>query len=69
MRPDDLWNSGRDGKLMWFAPPENPNYQRSVSGIRPDLWAVLAINAAMFAVEIGAGLAAGSAGERMQRRR
>jgi Co/Zn/Cd efflux system component len=25
------------------------------------LWAVLAINAAMFAVEIGAGLAAGSA--------
>src|SRR3954471_6384843 len=32
----------------------NPSYRRA-------LWAVLAINAAMFAVEIGAGVAAGSA--------
>jgi Co/Zn/Cd efflux system component len=32
----------------------NPSYRRV-------LWAVLAINAAMFLVEIGAGLAAGSA--------
>ena len=32
----------------------NPGYRRA-------LWAVLAINAAMFAVEIGAGVAAGSA--------
>ena len=30
-------------------------------GLRRALWLVLAINAAMFAVEIGAGLAAGSA--------
>jgi hypothetical protein len=30
-------------------------------GYRRALWLVLAINAAMFAVEIGAGLAAGSA--------
>jgi Co/Zn/Cd efflux system component len=33
----------------------------SVAGYRRVLWAVLAINAAMFAVEIGAGLMAGSA--------
>jgi Co/Zn/Cd efflux system component len=34
---------------------------RSVSHYKRVLWAVLAINAAMFAVEIGAGLVAGSA--------
>jgi Co/Zn/Cd efflux system component len=34
---------------------------RGNSGYRRVLWAVLAINAVMFAVEIGAGLAAGSA--------
>src|ERR1043166_5886866 len=33
----------------------------SIAGYRRVLWAVLAINAAMFAVEIGAGLIAGSA--------
>jgi Co/Zn/Cd efflux system component len=35
--------------------------QRSDPAYRGVLWAVLAINAAMFAIEIGAGLAAGSA--------
>jgi Co/Zn/Cd efflux system component len=39
-------------------PGADPARQR---GYRRVLWAVLAINAAMFAVEIGAGLAAGSA--------
>src|SRR6185295_15826474 len=34
---------------------------QDVAAYRRVLWAVLAINAAMFAVEIGAGLAAGSA--------
>jgi Co/Zn/Cd efflux system component len=34
---------------------------RANSGYRQMLWVVLAINAAMFAVEIGAGLASGSA--------
>ena len=38
-----------------------PDPHRGDAGYRRVLWAVLAINAAMFAVEIGAGLAAGSA--------
>jgi Co/Zn/Cd efflux system component len=37
------------------------NPQRGNEGYRRVLWAVLAINAAMFAVEVAAGLAAGSA--------
>jgi Co/Zn/Cd efflux system component len=40
-------------------PPRDP--QRGNQGYRRVLWAVLAINAIMFMVEIGAGLAAGSA--------
>jgi Co/Zn/Cd efflux system component len=35
--------------------------ERNVAAFRRVLWVVLAINAAMFAVEIGAGVAAGSA--------
>lgn len=42
-------------------PPLNLDSNRGNAGYRRVLWAVLAINAAMFAVEIGAGLAAGSA--------
>ncbi len=38
-----------------------PDPQRGNAGYRRVLWAVLAINAAMFFIEIGAGLAAGSA--------
>ena len=38
-----------------------PDSHRGNRAFRRVLWAVLAINAAMFAVEIGAGLAAGSA--------
>jgi Co/Zn/Cd efflux system component len=38
-----------------------PDPNRNNPGYRRVLWAVLAINAAMFLVEIGAGLAAGSA--------
>jgi Co/Zn/Cd efflux system component len=38
-----------------------PDPQRGNETYRRILWAVLVINAAMFAVEIGAGLAAGSA--------
>ena len=38
-----------------------PDPQRGNKGYRRVLWAVLAINAAMFAVEVAAGLAAGSA--------
>lgn len=39
--------------------PNDPH--RGNQGYRQVLWAVLAINAAMFAVEVGAGVAAGSA--------
>src|SRR5256885_7973424 len=39
----------------------DPGPSRDAAAYRRALWAVLAINAAMFAVEIGAGLAAGSA--------
>src|SRR5262245_18186499 len=42
-------------------PPLNMDPQRGNQAYRRVLWAVLAINAAMFLVEIGAGLAAGSA--------
>jgi len=44
-------------------PPPLPNLDknRGNPAYRRALWAVLAINAAMFAVEVGAGLAAGSA--------
>jgi Co/Zn/Cd efflux system component len=42
-------------------PPLNLDSQRGNKAFRRVLWAVLAINAAMFVVEIGAGLAAGSA--------
>ena len=42
-------------------PPLNVDSQRGNQAYRRALWAVLAINAAMFLVEIGAGLAAGSA--------
>ena len=42
-------------------PPLNPDPHRGNSGYRRILWTVLAINLAMFLVEIGAGLAAGSA--------
>ncbi len=38
-----------------------PKFQAPDPGYRRALWLVLAINAAMFCVEIGAGLAAGSA--------
>ena len=38
-----------------------PDRHRGDAGYRRVLWAVLAINATMFAVEVGAGLAAGSA--------
>src|SRR5215212_6870294 len=38
-----------------------PKFQAPDAGYRRALWLVLAINAAMFCVEIGAGLAAGSA--------
>src|SRR4029079_8085747 len=38
-----------------------PDSHRGNPAFRRVLWAVLAINAAMFAVEVGAGLAAGSA--------
>lgn len=38
-----------------------PDTQRGNKGYRRVLWAVLTINAAMFAVEVAAGLAAGSA--------
>jgi Co/Zn/Cd efflux system component len=41
------------------AHPDDPH--RGSAAYRRVLWAVLAINAAMFAVEIGAGVAAGSA--------
>jgi Co/Zn/Cd efflux system component len=42
-------------------PPLNLDTHRGNAGYRRVLWIVLAINAAMFLVEIGAGLAAGSA--------
>ena len=42
-------------------PPLNPNPHRGNVAYRNVLWAVLAINAVMFLVEIAAGLAAGSA--------
>src|SRR5437773_4126900 len=42
-------------------PPLNLDSQRGNQAYRRVLWAVLAINAVMFLVEIGAGLAAGSA--------
>jgi Co/Zn/Cd efflux system component len=42
-------------------PPLNLDPHRGNQAYRRVLWAVLAINAVMFAVEIGAGLAAGSA--------
>jgi Co/Zn/Cd efflux system component len=42
-------------------PPVNLGPHRGNAAARRVLWAVLAINAAMFAVEVGAGLAAGSA--------
>src|SRR5437660_8905645 len=42
-------------------PPLNLDRNRANAGYRRALWVVLGINAAMFAVEIGAGLAAGSA--------
>src|SRR4249920_1708369 len=42
-------------------PPLNLDTQRGNQAYRRVLWAVLAINAGMFVVEIGAGLAAGSA--------
>src|ERR1044072_1345821 len=42
-------------------PPLNPDPPRGNVAYRNVLWAVLAINAVMFLVEIGAGLAAGSA--------
>src|SRR6188474_3367279 len=42
-------------------PPLNLDPHRGDSTYRRVLWIVLAINAAMFLVEIGAGLAAGSA--------
>jgi Co/Zn/Cd efflux system component len=42
-------------------PPLNVDPHRGNSAYRRILWIVLAINAAMFVVEIGAGLAAGSA--------
>jgi Co/Zn/Cd efflux system component len=42
-------------------PPLNLSPRQDVSAFRRVLWAVLGINAAMFLVEIGAGLAAGSA--------
>lgn len=38
-----------------------PDMHRGDAGYRRVLWAVLAINAVMFCVEVGAGLAAGSA--------
>jgi Co/Zn/Cd efflux system component len=40
---------------------QTPDPQRGNTAYRRVLWAVLAINAAMFLIEIGAGLAAGSA--------
>lgn len=43
------------------APPLNLDPHRGSRTYRRVLWAVLAINATMFAVEIGAGVAAGSA--------
>jgi Co/Zn/Cd efflux system component len=42
-------------------PPLDLDRHRGNAGYRRVLWAVLAINAVMFAVEVGAGLAAGSA--------
>ena len=42
-------------------PPLNLDRNRGNAGYRRVLWAVLVINAAMFIVEIGAGLAVGSA--------
>jgi Co/Zn/Cd efflux system component len=42
-------------------PPLNLGSRQDVSAFRRVLWAVLGINAAMFLIEIGAGLAAGSA--------
>ena len=42
-------------------PPLNLGSRQDVRAFRRVLWAVLGINAAMFLVEIGAGLAAGSA--------
>jgi Co/Zn/Cd efflux system component len=42
-------------------PPFNPDPHRGNVAYRRVLWAVLAINAVMFLIEIAAGLAAGSA--------
>lgn len=42
-------------------PPLNPDPHRGNVAYRHVLWAVLAINAVMFLVEIAAGFAAGSA--------
>src|ERR1043166_6157789 len=42
-------------------PPLNLGKPKETAAYRRVLWAVLAINAVMFAVEVGAGLAAGSA--------
>jgi Co/Zn/Cd efflux system component len=42
-------------------PPLNLGEPKEIRAYRRVLWAVLAINAAMFLVEVGAGLAAGSA--------
>ena len=44
-----------------------PDMHRGDAGYRRVLWAVLAINAVMFCVEVGAGLAAGSASLRLMR--
>ena len=42
-------------------PPLNLGRPKEAAGYKRVLWAVLGINAAMFVVEVGAGLAAGSA--------
>lgn len=42
-------------------PLDLDTHKRNVAKYRRVLWAVLAINAAMFVIEVGAGLAAGSA--------
>ena len=62
-----MYNSGRPSYLRGMAeccctpPPWNLDRNRDNPAYRRVLWAVLAINAVMFAVEVGAGLAAGSA--------
>ena len=66
-RADQLWKIGRRGSIFRAMSANcchdchEDDSQRGNPAFRRILWIVLVVNAAMFTVEIGAGLAAGSA--------